>query len=129
MASPALQAIVGQSYGSFDECEAAIRSVAKSDAVRLVLHLKKPSDAPRRVIWRCCKGLRYSKADYGTHELKKRKSSTQSTGCLFKIAVKKQGDENWVPEWPETAELRQHNYDTLEIAAYVHFRGEAVEKY
>lgn len=130
MASPALQAIIGRAFNSFNECEAAVCDAAKTDAVRLVVHSKKPSSTPRRVIWRCCKGTKYTKNDTSsTHPSKQRKASTQSTDCKFKVAAKKQEDGNWVPEWPETAESRQHNHNTLEIAAYAHFRGQALEKH
>jgi hypothetical protein len=125
-----MDALIGTKFASIAAAEAAVHEAAKAQSVSLAIFSKKPTAANcRRVIWRCSKGKPYraSAASIDTHETKKRKSSTISTDCKFRIAAKLQ-EVNWVIEWVEAEGSQEHNHEIdLPLAAHSKYRRLALQ--
>jgi MULE transposase domain len=131
-----MEALVGTEFASIAAAEAAVHEAAKAQSVSLAIFSKKPSAANcRRIIWRCSKGKPYraSSVNEDTHKDKKRKTSTKSTDCKFRIAAKLQIDENttnWVIEWVDVEGSQQHNHEIdLPLAAHSKYRHQALQAF
>lgn len=128
-----MEALIGTEFASFSAAEAAVHEAAKAQSVSLAIFSKKPSAVDcRRVIWRCSKGKLYrpSASNDDTHKTKKRKSSTISTDCKFRIAAKLQEGGNWVIERVDAEGAQQHNHEIdLPLAAHAKYRRQALESF
>ncbi|KAI2638529.1 hypothetical protein GGS21DRAFT_488619 [Xylaria nigripes] len=126
--SPMLQALIGDEFTVFSECEAAVHAAAKADSIPLVIYSKRPAGPNfKRVIWRC--RTAYRPAHLDTDDPKRRKSSTKSTGCRFRIASRLRNNGIWIVESVNSVGCQQHNHPTLPLAAYSRYRQHAARSF
>ncbi|KAF4447838.1 hypothetical protein F53441_8676 [Fusarium austroafricanum] len=90
---------------------------------------KSNADDPRKVIYRCSKGRKFnSQARSSTHASRRRKTSTQMTGCPFRLAAVRRDDGPWVVRPVEGVNRDQHNHESLDPAAYSKYRKYGIMK-
>lgn len=121
-------------FPSFAAAEAELHSAAKAEGFSLAVMTKKPNAAaPRRAVFRCCKGRKYaSQSAEGVHVTKKRKTSTQMTECPFKIALKllrgSGGREVWVVEGVRNDNSFEYNHTFSPPEVFSRYHREALMK-
>ncbi|KAH0496711.1 hypothetical protein TgHK011_004060 [Trichoderma gracile] len=121
--------VFGRSFGTWEEAVAHVKEVGKLNGYDLVIHSKRPNaTAIRTVIMRCGKGRSYTSwAREDVHESKRRKTTSQKTGCPYRVRVRlceKPGGpvgastvSVWCPERVDSASAGQHNHPPLEPGA------------
>lgn len=129
-----MQKIFKSEFPTFSAAEAELHSAAKAAGFNLLVMTKKPNaTAPRRAVFRCCKGRKYaSQSAEGVHVTKKRKTRTQMTECPFKIALKlvrgSSGGEVWVVDGVKGDNCSQHNHIFSPPEAFSRYRRETLMK-
>ena len=110
-------------YETLDGHTNAINAHAASNGYKIVSNGVLSSGLAR---FRCAKGRAYaSKANPEVHETKKRKTSTQMTGCAFKFNAKQQQDTSkWHLEIPDGI---VHNHGWNDPTAFAQNRAQALE--
>jgi hypothetical protein len=121
----------------FDDAESArdrVNETAKRLGFSLVIHKYKPNKlSAHTIILRCSKGrVSSSAADPSTHETKRRKTSTQKTGCPFRIALGlqlgPQGKGIWVIRRVDNDNALTHNHEFLDPSAFSRYRAYGIRK-
>ncbi|ETS05244.1 hypothetical protein M419DRAFT_70507 [Trichoderma reesei RUT C-30] len=107
--------VFGRSFGTWEEAVAHVKEVGKLNGYDLVIHSKRPNATTiRTVIMRCGKGRSYTSwARQDVHESKRRKTTSQKTGCPYRVRVRLV----WCPERVDSASASQHNHPPLEPGA------------
>ncbi|EAQ85350.1 hypothetical protein CHGG_09364 [Chaetomium globosum CBS 148.51] len=108
-------------YNSLEEAWEAIGRHAATNGYRVVKNGSKKGNA----LFQCAKGRVYkSKANLEVHESKRRKTSSQFTGCPFKFKAKPLLNGQWALEVPEGI---AHNHGWNEETAFAASRAEKLK--
>lgn len=108
-------------YNSLEEAWEAIGRHAAANGYRVVKNGSKKGNA----LFRCAKGRIYkSKANSEVHESKRRKTSSQFTGCPFKFKAKPLPNGQWALKVPEGI---AHNHGRNEETAFAASRAEKLK--
>ncbi|KAH7114835.1 hypothetical protein EDB81DRAFT_626985, partial [Dactylonectria macrodidyma] len=125
-----MESLCKTTYSSFREADEAVHAAARATGQSLAVDKKKPNAAnPRKVIYRCSKGRKFnSQARSSTHTSRRRKTSTQMTGCPFRLAAVRRDDSPWVVRPVEGVNTDQHNHESLDPATYPKYRKYGIMK-
>lgn len=106
-------------YATFAEADKAVKSHALGNGYSLTVKEIWPRGADAttatRYTYRCGKGRTApaSQADPTAHTSKRRKTSTQMTGCPFRVSVKRQHDGSWAIIGCTTVQRELHNHEAV----------------
>lgn len=127
-------------FATWEEAVAHVKEVGKQNGYDLVIHSKRPSaNNIRTVIMRCGKGRSYiSWAKEGVQEIKRRKTTSQKTGCPYRLRVRlceKPGATLgtptvtfWSAERVDSEFAGKHNHPPLEPGATPGLRRDGLVK-
>ena len=109
-------------YATLDQAWEAIQAHASINGYRMVKNGTKPG----RARFRCAKSRHYKpQGNPETHESKRRKTSTQFSGCKFQLAVRRLSNGRWVIELPNgPGALHKHGWS--DPTAFVAARADAL---
>ncbi|KAG6201606.1 hypothetical protein E4U35_005702 [Claviceps purpurea] len=83
-----MEALYRQTFSSLEAIKAAINSTCEDLGFSVVTHRSLPNATnPSRIQLRCCKGRRY-RSQQGTAGRLRPNTSSQMTGCLFKLEIR-----------------------------------------
>ncbi|KAG6224865.1 hypothetical protein E4U25_008394 [Claviceps purpurea] len=83
-----MEALYRQTFSSLEAIKAAINSTCEDLGFSVVTHQSLPNATnPSRIQLRCCKGRRY-RSQQGTAGRLRPNTSSQMTGCLFKLEIR-----------------------------------------
>ncbi|PTB70915.1 hypothetical protein BBK36DRAFT_1107220 [Trichoderma citrinoviride] len=131
--------VFSRSFETWEAAVAHVKEVGKANGYDLVIHSKRPrANNFHTIIMRCGKGRPYiSWAKGDVHESKRRKTTTQKTGCPYRIKVRlcenKAGAtaapvKVWCPERVDSDNAGQHNHPPLEPGATPGLRKDGLSK-
>lgn len=120
-------------YETLEEASSAIRAHAFSNGYALVVHFSYPDcERPTRVTYRCAKaGFPAKKnANYGTHETKRRKGSSQRVNCPYRVNLKLRKGV-WRCEGIQSHEKKRfpHNHNWAEASSFASWRTNQLRPY
>ena len=124
------------SHASFDEAEKALKAQAHALGFDLAVKERFPrgakGEAVMRVNYRCSKGRTKDSMprNAGTHDSKKRKTSTQMTDCPFRINLKREGG-SWrlFPVLTKDGTELTHNHDFVAATAFPAYRLQSLDAF
>ena len=112
-------------YATLEEAWEAIQAHASTNGYRMI----KNGTTSGRARFRCAKGRDYkSQANPETHESKRRKTSTQFTGCKFQLVARRLPDSRWAIKLPE-GPVALHNHGWSDPTAFAAVRADALAPY
>ncbi|TFB03261.1 hypothetical protein CCMA1212_004256 [Trichoderma ghanense] len=135
-----MDVVFGRPFDDWEEAVAHVKQVGKLNGYDLVIHSKRPNATNlHTIVMRCGKGRPYiSSAKEDTHESKRRRTSSQKTGCPYRIKVRlcdKAGTtvgaapvNVWCPERVVSDSAGQHNHPPLEPGATPGLRKDGLLK-
>lgn len=116
--------LFGEQFSDVESARTRLNDLVKELGFSLNLHKYRPNKATATtIILSCSKGWNYSSAaDPSTHASKRRKTSSQRTGCPFRIALSLQlgpeGKGIWVIRRVDRDGANAHNHESLNPAAF-----------
>ena len=109
-------------YATLEQAWEAIQGHASVNGYRMV----KNGTNPGRARFRCAKGRDYKpQANPETHESKRRKTSTQFTGCKFQLAARRLSNGRWAIELFDGPGA-SHNHGWSNPTAFAAARADAL---
>lgn len=113
-------------YPTLEQVEKGFKAHALANGYSLVPKSYYPTkQTASRAIYRCAKGSKAPrKGNPDMHPSKKRRTSTQMTGCPFTVTVKRRrSDGVWAILPPLNAQVTEHNHGWVEPEAFAAARA------
>ncbi|PHH91219.1 hypothetical protein CDD83_1269 [Cordyceps sp. RAO-2017] len=122
-----MESLLSCRFASFEAARDSCDAVARAQGFALAVRTKKPNAAEATwVLLRCSKGRVYhDQGDESAHESRRRKTSTQMTGCGYRVIIKRDPDGHWVV----TVSGTPHNHEFAAATAHNKYRAEVIDKY
>jgi len=116
-------------FESYSEAHKALEAHAFSAGYSVVVAERWPRGGKEhtRVTFRCGKGRQWVEKQHLAHQTKRRKTSTQMTGCPFKVNIRQQKEGGWIIS--PTTKPHPHNHDLAPAAAFYGYRNMKLYEY
>ncbi|KAL6878940.1 hypothetical protein J3F83DRAFT_711706 [Trichoderma novae-zelandiae] len=120
-----MESLFGTEFNDVKAARAAIDAIGKKVGFSLVIQVTKPNC----VKLRCSKGKRFkSQANAELATSRHRKTSSQMTGCPYKLLITQRPDGVWQIRDSDNDSANKHNHEMLPQAAFSRYRTSTVEK-
>jgi hypothetical protein len=121
-----MESLFGRDFASPEDARVAIDAAAQQAGYSFTKHRSRPNS----VEFRCSKGRNFkSQQNPDLPESRRRQTSSQMTGCPFKLVVSRQHPlAPWVIRRTRNDESNEHNHPAFPSAAHCRYRNMAIEK-
>ncbi|KAH0524043.1 hypothetical protein TsFJ059_008963 [Trichoderma semiorbis] len=121
-----MEELFGRQFQSPEEARAAIDAVAQPLGYNFVKHRVRPNS----IEFRCSKGRTYkAQRDANVPAAKRRETSSQMTGCPYRLVVGRQHVlAPWIIRRTRGEKSTEHNHPMFPSSAHSRYRNKALEK-